>query len=79
MSIAERWIAIGLGVALGWSSTSVLAYPPGRVGRISVATGDVAFQSAHTGESEAAQVNWPVTAKNVISTGADGRAEVRIG
>ncbi len=79
MSIAERWIAIGLGVALGWSSTAVLADPPGRVGRISFATGDVAFQSAHTGESEAAQVNWPVTAKNLISTGADGRAEVRIG
>lgn len=79
MRIAKRWIAIGLGVALAWSSTPVLADPPGRVGRISFATGDVAFLSTHSSESEAAQVNWPVTAKNVISTGTDGRAEVRIG
>ncbi|MFN0302531.1 MAG: DUF6600 domain-containing protein [Burkholderiales bacterium] len=79
VGIAERWIAVGLGAALAWSSASALADPPGRVGRISFAAGDVVFQSAHTGESEAAQVNWPVTARNVISTGADGRAEVRIG
>ena len=65
-------------VLAGWSA-SLWADPPGRVGRISLVAGDVSFQNAHTGESEPAQVNWPVTAQNVIATGADGRVEVRIG
>jgi hypothetical protein len=74
-----RSLAILAGLALASVMSPVSADPPGRVGRISYTTGDVAFQNSHAGESDTAQVNWPVTAQNVISTGANGRAEVRIG
>jgi hypothetical protein len=79
MMMSTRSIVVLAGVALAGAMVSALADPPGRVGRISYATGDVAFQNSHTGESDAAQMNWPVTAQNVISTGANGRTEIRIG
>ena len=79
MSISTRSVATFAGLVMAGVMSTVLADPPGRVGRISYATGDVAFQNTHNGESDAAQVNWPVTTQNVISTGPNGRAEVRIG
>jgi FecR protein len=57
---------------------SALADPPGRVGRISMLSGDVRLHNAATGESQSALVNWPLTSGDVISTGAGARAELRI-
>jgi len=68
-------IALGFGA----SANAQEADPPGRVGRVAHVEGDVQFQNTHSGESAPAQVNWPVTGRNVILTGADGRAEVRVG
>jgi hypothetical protein len=61
------------------ASATALADPPGRVGRLSWLAGEVTFQSTYTGEATAAQLNWPVTGQNVITTGPGARAEIRIG
>ena len=56
MSISTRSVATFAGLVMAGVMSTVLADPPGRVGRISYATGDVAFQNTHNGESDAAQV-----------------------
>lgn len=60
-------------------SSWALADPPGRVGRISEAQGQVTFRSDYRDESMPATLNWPVTSGNLIETAADARAEIRIG
>lgn len=61
------------------ATMAVQADPPGRAGRISHVSGIVTLRSAHSGESDAAVVNWPVTGGVSMSTSAGARAEVRIG
>lgn len=56
-----------------------LADPPGRVGRISVAQGEVYFRNLASGESGPAELNWPITSQNTIATERGARAELRIG
>ncbi len=53
--------------------------PPGRVGKVGIVSGPVTLTDLHTGEAQAAVLNWPITSGNRLSTGATGRAEVRIG
>lgn len=53
--------------------------PPGRVARLALADGAVHLLDHDTGEWSGAHVNWPVTTGDVLHTGADGRAELRIG
>jgi len=55
------------------------ADPPGRVGRISYTQGQVSFRNAYGEEAATASQNWPVTSPNVIATGSQARAEVRVG
>lgn len=53
--------------------------PPSRVGRIAVAQGQVSI-SGDTGEAaQAATVNWPVSAHDLITTARGARTELRIG
>ena len=60
-------------------TTLALADPPARVGRISVIQGEVYFRNAASGESGPAEVNWPLTSQNVITTEPGARAELRVG
>lgn len=60
-------------------SNWALADPPGRVGRIAEAQGQVTFRSDYRDEPMPATLNWPVTSGNLIETAADARAEIRVG
>ena len=60
-------------------STLALADPPARVGRVSLAQGQVGISSELGDEASAALVNWPVTSHNQITTGRNARTEIRIG
>ena len=53
--------------------------PPGRVGRVSLTSGQVDFREYANDWSRPALVNWPIVSGNVISTLRFGRAEVQIG
>jgi hypothetical protein len=69
-------------VLLAFSTLSALAAadePPARVGRVALAQGQVSIGGDVGAEMTAAQVNWPVTSGNTISTAAGGRTELRIG
>ena len=53
--------------------------PPALVGRVAVTQGQVSIGSDVGAEMMAAQVNWPVTSGNTISTAPGARTELRIG
>ncbi|MET0982069.1 MAG: FecR family protein [Telluria sp.] len=66
-------------LALAAFSTLALADdPPARVGRVSLAQGQVSI-SVPGEAASAALVNWPVTSSNTISTAAGARSEWRVG
>src|SRR5438094_168992 len=52
---------------------------PARVGRVAIAQGPVSIAPEFGAEQAAAQVNWPVTTGNLITTAAGARTELRIG
>jgi hypothetical protein len=60
-------------------STLALADPPARVGRIALSQGPVSISGEVGGQAGAAQVNWPVTSHNLVTTGRGARTEIRIG
>ena len=69
-------------VLLAFSTLTALAAasdPPARVGRVALAQGQVTIGSDIGAEMMAAQVNWPVTSGNTISTAAGSRTELRVG
>ncbi|MFS2130054.1 DUF6600 domain-containing protein [Telluria sp. Tellsp131] len=69
-------------VLLAFSTLTALAVaadPPARVGRVALAQGQVTIGSDVGAEMMAAQVNWPVTSGNTISTAAGSRTELRVG
>ena len=53
--------------------------PPARVGRLSLAEGDVIFRADRQDPGNPAVVNWPVSSSAIVDTGARSRAEVWIG
>src|SRR5215471_14357660 len=53
--------------------------PPARVGRINLLEGGVAFRNNATGETQPAELNWPITDQAALATGHGSRAEVQIG
>ncbi|MDB5789990.1 MAG: hypothetical protein JWQ80_14 [Massilia sp.] len=66
-------------LALAAFSTLALADdPPGRVGRVSLAQGQVSI-SVPGEAASTALVNWPVTSSNTISTAVGARSELRVG
>ncbi len=69
-------------VLLAFSTLTALAVaadPPARVGRVALAQGQVTIGSDIGAEMMAAQVNWPVTSGNTVSTAAGSRTELRVG
>lgn len=52
---------------------------PGRVGRISMLSGSVSLTHLENDETEAATLNFPITSEWRLTSGNQGRAEVRIG
>jgi hypothetical protein len=66
-------------IVLAATASFAIADPSGRVGRIAYVQGDVSFLNSSNDDSIAAQVNWPVTSQNLVATGRDGRAEIRVG
>ncbi|MBV8131460.1 MAG: FecR protein, partial [Alphaproteobacteria bacterium] len=52
--------------------------PPGRVGRVSFVSGNLAFHTAGQTEWSAAGVNYPVATGASLWTDAEARAEIRI-
>ena len=74
-----RSLVTALILFIAGASSSALADPPARVGRINLIEGDVMFHDTGMRESSPAQLNWPVTSGAAIATAPGGRAEVRIG
>jgi hypothetical protein len=70
---------VSLLLALLGIAGAALADPPARVGRLSYLQGAVDFRAEYDADSMPAQQNWPLTEHNVIATGPDGRAELRVG
>ena len=67
-------------VALAQSSQDTLdTEPPGRVGRVALAQGKVSISGDVGDTVQDALVNWPVTSRNLITTEAGGRTELRVG
>jgi len=60
-------------------SALALADPPGRVGQIAYTHGIVSFRASYDDDPVAAELNWPVTSQNVLSTASGARTELRIG
>ncbi|MEG2899715.1 MAG: hypothetical protein RR983_05295, partial [Massilia sp.] len=56
-----------------------LVEAPGRAGRISLVQGKVDIGGDVGAESSPAQLNWPITSRNLISTAPGARTELRIG
>ena len=52
---------------------------PGRVGRISLVEGKVDISADLGAEGHPAQVNWPLTSRNMVSTAPGARTELRVG
>jgi hypothetical protein len=66
-------------LALAGASTAVLAQEaPGRVGRVALTQGTVSV-STDGGETMPAQVNWPVTSRELITTARGARTELQVG
>ncbi|MEO5735640.1 MAG: DUF6600 domain-containing protein [Rubrivivax sp.] len=72
-------LAFALLAGLGTSPARAQDDPPGRVGRLAELQGSVSWWDHQSGRWEAAERNYPLTGGDRISTGADGRAELRVG
>ena len=66
-------------LSLGASSAWAQVDPPGRVGRLADVQGSVSMFDNEQGTWGAAERNRPLTSGDRLSTGPQGRAEVRIG
>jgi len=70
-------------LALAFTTLSALAVaanePPARVGRIALTQGIVSIGGDVGAEMNPAQVNWPVTSGNMVTTGLGARTELRVG
>jgi hypothetical protein len=62
-----------------FSSLALAADAPTRVGRVALAQGQVSISSDVSNVASVAQVNWPVTSRNLVTTGPGARTEIRIG
>ena len=70
----------GLIVLIGFLTPALAeSDPPARVGRLSLAEGDVIFRTDRQDPGNPAVVNWPVSSGAIVDTGGRSRAEVWIG
>lgn len=72
-------MSVGLLLGAALLSGAVQAQAPDRVGRIAYLAGDVQFYSESEQAWLPAQLNAPVSSRNSLFTGPNGRAEVRFG
>lgn len=80
--MSSRALRLLLALALWLSlvaAAPALADPPGRVARLAFTEGMVMLHNRTLGHWDAATVNWPLTGGDSLHTGADGRAEIRVG
>ena len=77
--MSTRFIKAVTLLACAVLSTLALAESPARVGRVSLSQGQVGISGEVGDQPGAAQVNWPVTSHNVLTTGRGARTEIRIG
>ena len=66
-------------VATSIFAANAFAEPPSRVGRVSLAEGNVSFFMDRSEGWKPARINFPVTSENSLWTEGASRAEVRIG
>jgi hypothetical protein len=70
-------------VLLAFTTLSALAVaaddPPARVGRLALTQGAVSIGGDVGAEMSPAQVNWPVTSGNMLTTASGARTELRVG
>jgi hypothetical protein len=70
-------------VLLAFTTLSALAVaaddPPARVGRLALTQGQVSIGGDVGAEMSPAQVNWPVTSGNMLTTASGARTELRVG
>ena len=66
-------------LSLGASSAWAQEDPPGRVGRLANVQGSVSMYDNEQGVWTEAERNRPLTSGDRLSTGPQGRAELRIG
>lgn len=70
-------------VLLAFTTLSALAVaaddPPARVGRVALTQGSVGIGGDVGADMTQAQVNWPVTTGNMITTAPGARTELRVG
>jgi hypothetical protein len=70
-------------VLLAFTTLSALAVaaddPPARVGRVALTQGQVSIGGDVGAEMNPAQVNWPVTSGNMLTTAPGARTELRVG
>lgn len=80
-SWVRSWVISLAGIVAGAAllSGSALAQVPDRVGRIAYLSGDVQFYSETAQAWLPAQLNAPVSSRNSLFTGPNGRAEIRFG
>jgi hypothetical protein len=68
---------------LAFTTLSALAVaaddPPARVGRVALTQGQVSIGGDVGAEMNPAQVNWPVTSGNMLTTASGARTELRVG
>jgi hypothetical protein len=68
---------------LAFTTLSALAVaaddPPARVGRVALTQGQVSIGGDVGAEMNPAQVNWPVTSGNMVTTAPGARTELRVG
>jgi hypothetical protein len=68
---------------LAFTTLSALAVaaddPPARVGRVALTQGQVSIGGDVGAEMNPAQVNWPVTSGNMLTTAPGARTELRVG
>lgn len=80
--MSSRALRLLLALALCLSpivAAPALADPPGRVARLAFTEGVVMLHNPTLGHWDEAAVNWPLTGGDSLHTGADGRAEIRVG
>ncbi len=75
----SRFLFLLAACACALAGSAAWADPPSRVGRISLIGGPVFLYNDHYDEQQPAQLNWPVTTGDTLTTAAGARAEVRIG
>lgn len=77
--MSNRFFQAAALIACALFSTLALADAPARVGRIAFSQGPVSLRGDTGDDAGAAQMNWPVTSHNLVTTGRGALTEIRIG